>query len=232
MKNFFIPFAIGILIHVSSHAIPGSSRLKVREIDHRIIVVQLNQGPSSRPDNAIHFDNVVPGTHHIRVWVKSGTRRRDGFVLAYNGPLHVPANSDVRTILHRNGQLKIFEVFPLHAAPAVSCQPTPMVHCGSPVQSGMDPVAFHHLVAAIDHSAFDQTRVQLACQAITNHGSIRTDQIEVLISRLSFESSRLALAKHAYRFTIDPGNYHRLFPLFVFDSSVRELSYFIAAGGV
>lgn len=232
MKNFFTTLAIGILIHVSSHAVPGTSRLKVREIDHRVIIVQLNQGQASNPSDAIHFDNIVPGTHHIRVWVKNSHRRRDGFILAYNGPLHVPANSDVRTILHRNGQLKVFEVFPLYPAPMIPYQTTPMGHCGTPIQSGMDPVAFHHLIAAIDHAAFDQTRLQLACQAITSHGSIRTDQVEALMSRLSFESSRLALAKHAYHFTIDPGNYHRLFPLFRFDSSIRELSSFIASGGV
>jgi len=232
MKNFFIPIAIGILIHVSSHADPRFSRIKIREIDHRIIRVQVNQGPTSQPADAIHYDRIAPGTHHVRVWVKSGHRRRDGFVLAYNGPLHVPANSDIRTILHRNGQLKVFEVFPLFPGPVVSHQPNPSGHCGTPVQFGMDEGAFHHLLTAMNHSPFDQTRLQIARQAIATHGCIRTDQVELLLSRLSFESSMLALAKHAYFYTVDPGNYHRLFPLFRFDSSVHELSSFMAGAGV
>lgn len=232
MKNFFIPFAIGILIQVNSYAVSGTSRLKVRHIDHQFVRVQLNQGPVSQPTDAIFFDNIRPGTHHIRVWVKNGPRKRDEFVLAFSGPVRIPAHSDVRTILHRNGQLRIFEVIPLNPSPAVTCQPIPIGPCTSPTRFGMEEGAFRHLVSAIDHVAFDQTRLQLARQAISAHGSIRTDQMELLMSRMSFESSRLALAKHGYSFTVDQGNYHRLFHLFHFDSSIRELSAYIYGGGV
>lgn len=232
MKNFFIPFAIGILFHLNSYAIPGNSRVKIREFDHRIIRVQLNQGPVSQPTDAIIFENILPGTHSIRIWVKNGSRRRNEFVLTYSGPVHVPANSDVRTILHRNGQLKTFEVLPLNPSPVITCQPSPAAPYGSPIHYGMQASAFHHLLSAIEHTSFDQTRLQLARQAIAHHGSIRTDQIELLMSRLSFESNRLNLAKHAYFFTVDRGNYHRLFPLFHFDSSIRELSAFMYGGGV
>lgn len=232
MKNFFIPIVICILIHVSSHANPGNSRIKIREIDHRIIRVQFNQGTVSHPADAIRYENIVPGTHHIRVWVKSGPRRRDDFTLVYSGPVQIPAHSDVRTILHRNGQLKVFEVIPMNTSPVVHYPHYPVGSINAPIHYGMEPIAFQHLQAAIDHSSFDNTRLQLARQAISSHGAIRTDQIESLINRLSFESNRLSLAKHAYRFTVDPGNYHRLFPLFRFDSSIRELSSYISAGSV
>lgn len=232
MKNLFIPIAIGILIHMNSDAAPGNSSLKVREIDHRTIRVQLNHGLTSHASRSIHFDDLIPGTHHIRVWVKNGPRRREEFILAYAGPIQIPANSDVRTILHRNGQLKVFEVFPLNPAHHVSCEPIPVGPCGGPFQFGIDEGAFQHILTAMDHTPFDQTRLQIASQAIASQGRIRTDQVELIMSRLSFESSRLALAKHAYFHTVDPGNYYRLFPLFRFDSSIRELSSFIAGGGV
>lgn len=232
MKNFFIPLALGILVHASSHAFTGSSRIKIREIDHRIIRVQLNQGPTSQPAEAIHLDRIAPGTHHVNVWVKNGHRRTGGFALAYSGPMHVPANSDIKTILHRNGQLKVFEVLPLFREPVVSYQPAPGGHCGTPIQFGMDDGAFHHLLAAMNYSPFDQTRLQIARQAITAYGSIRTDQVELLLGRLSFESSMLTLAKHAYVYTVDHDNYYRLFPLFRFNSSVHELSSFMAGSGV
>ena len=67
----------------------------------------------------------------------------------------------------------------------------------------------------------------LSKQAIRQHGVINSRQVAELMNLMSFESSKLELAKYAYEYTIDPQNYFQLFIAFSFDSSVRELSEYI-----
>ena len=73
---------------------------------------------------------------------------------------------------------------------------------------------------------FESTRVELAKTAIQQN-NFTTDQIKLLLSFFTFESSKLEVAKLAYAKTIDRQNYFRIFDAFAFDSSIRELNDFM-----
>ena len=64
----------------------------------------------------------------------------------------------------------------------------------------------------------------IAKQAIRDHEMMTTSQVIDLMNLLSFESSKLELAKYAYQYTVDRHKYFQLFNHFSFDSSVRALS--------
>jgi hypothetical protein len=91
----------------------------------------------------------------------------------------------------------------------------------------MQDAAFDELLYTIERQSFESTRMQLAKQAIRQHGIISTNQVIALVRLMDFDSSRLELAKFAYQYTADQQNYFRLYNEFSFDSSVRELSQFI-----
>lgn len=75
--------------------------------------------------------------------------------------------------------------------------------------------------------SFDSDRLQAAKNfAMNNHLSVA--QVCDLMSMLSFESSRLDFAKFAFGRTCDIQNYHLVFDYLSFNSSRRELDYYIS----
>lgn len=98
---------------------------------------------------------------------------------------------------------------------------------GSPPQAcGLAPVQFENLKRMICNQHFDDSRVSIAKQAIAGN-SISSGQVKDLMFLLSFESSRLELAKFAYRFVVDPQNFYLLNDAFHFSSSIEELNDFV-----
>jgi hypothetical protein len=75
----------------------------------------------------------------------------------------------------------------------------------------------------MQQSGFDSDRLILAKQAINGNG-VYADQVLRMMQELSFESSRLELAKFAYNQCLDPENYYLVNQGFSFSSSVRELN--------
>lgn len=222
--SFIIAFA---LVHNIAFGQFGTSRLKVRQIDNKAVRVQINNGRILEAPDAVIFEQIPSGNHNIRIWTRSGRGAGNHFRLVYSGNLFIPEYSDVRTILNRNNLLKIHEIRPV-TIPAGYNGIIPN-HCGTiaPVDYGIEENTFCEILAAMDHTAFESTRIQIAVQAIHTHRSIRTDQVEALMRRMVFESGRLRIAKEAYFFTVDKEHYYRLFPLFCFDSSISELTRFM-----
>lgn len=109
----------------------------------------------------------------------------------------------------------------------VTCQPVQPVR--QPIQQpafGMDHRVFEDLKYSIHHNSFDNTRLAIARQGIAAHGA-SAQQVLELMNLLSFENTKLDLAKFAYQYTVDPSNYFVVNNGFTFSSSVRELDRFI-----
>ncbi len=100
--------------------------------------------------------------------------------------------------------------------------------CHQPVC--MSQADFCSLKSSIANRPFDSSRLMIAKQAIsTNYMSAA--QVTELVDMMTFETSKLELAKFAYQYTIDKGNYYKVNDAFTFDSSVRELMNFISKVG-
>jgi hypothetical protein len=55
-----------------------------------------------------------------------------------------------------------------------------------------------------------------------------SDQVVQICNLFSFEESKLAFAKHAYRYCTDPNNYFKVNNVFSFSTSKEDLSEFIS----
>lgn len=88
---------------------------------------------------------------------------------------------------------------------------------------------FMQLKSVICNSAFDSSKLKIAEQAVSSN-FVSAEQVAELLSMLSFESSKLQLAKFAYKNTVNKNKYFLVNNEFSFSSSIDELNKFISCG--
>ncbi len=87
----------------------------------------------------------------------------------------------------------------------------------------MDETRFNQVVQSIEAKGFDDSKLTMAKQVI-NTNCMKSSQVKRLMMLFSFEDTRLDLAKYAYGYTYDIGNYYQLNDAFKFESSIEELN--------
>jgi hypothetical protein len=91
--------------------------------------------------------------------------------------------------------------------------------CAAPM-SGSD---FQTAKNSIASKGFDESRLILAKQIIGSN-CLLCKQIKELMELMSFEETKLELAKFAWHHNLDKGNYYQLNDAFSFESSIEELN--------
>jgi hypothetical protein len=164
----------------------------------------------------------------------------------YNGPVNLPFGYEVHATVNPYSALSIDQMFamgpqPVHIGGGVVCALPGRPGIGHPVSHPVhNPVTQHpviypmhdgefaNLINVIRNRPFDSTRRQLAAQALSSNYFTST-QIRSMLTLFSFESSRLEVAKLAYTSVVDPERFYIVFDAFTFDSSVRNLSNYMAS---
>jgi nuclear transport factor 2 (NTF2) superfamily protein len=90
----------------------------------------------------------------------------------------------------------------------------------------MDKAAFDQFKQALRNESFDDSRLKVAKQFISNN-YFNALQVKEMVGLFAFEDSKLELAKYAYDYTIDKGNYFIVNDAFVFSSSKETLMDYI-----
>ncbi len=91
----------------------------------------------------------------------------------------------------------------------------------------IDKASFDQLKETIRKEAFDETRLKMAKQVVsTNY--FNAVQVKELVNLFSFDDSKLALAKFAYDYTLDKGNYILVGDAFAFSSNKDALLNYIS----
>ena len=85
---------------------------------------------------------------------------------------------------------------------------------------------FEYAKQSIASKGFDETRLIMAKQVVASN-RLLSGQVEQLMNLMSFESTKLELAKYAWNHTLDRENYYRINDAFSFESSVCELNKYI-----
>lgn len=95
-----------------------------------------------------------------------------------------------------------------------------------PLQLGMSQADFDALKASIAGKPFEETKYLVAAQALQSN-KVTARQVKELMDLMSFESTKLALAKYAYGKAIDRQNYYLVNDAFSFSGSTTELAQYI-----
>jgi hypothetical protein len=90
----------------------------------------------------------------------------------------------------------------------------------------LNPESFSNVKTSIAAKSFENSKIIIAKQVISNNCLITT-QVKEIIQLFDFESSRLEIAKYAYAYTYDKGNYYQINDAFDFESSINELNTYI-----
>jgi len=93
-------------------------------------------------------------------------------------------------------------------------------------QIPMNASNFSNAKKSIASKSFDESRLTIAKQIIGSN-CLLCSQIKELLELMSFESTKLDLAKFAWHHTLDKGNYYLLNDAFTFESSISELNKYI-----
>lgn len=233
-------------------AFPRGSQLTIEVLGHRAnSMIVINDQKYNAMNNIVQLDGLVPGNYPVKVlrpthWGDHG--------VVFRGNIRVPHRSQVNAVISRRGMT--VNAVPLahhhggsywdgngvgngyHHAPNpngnggfVSMLPhnEPVIEpivCSSPVVIGMHPNAFQGALQVIESQTFDSDQIRVAKQIIRTN-SPSAHQIAQIMELMSFESSRLKIAKFGYRFVPDPENYFVVNDVFWFSSSIRELDRFI-----
>jgi len=82
---------------------------------------------------------------------------------------------------------------------------------------------FESAKQTISSKGFDESRLTIAKQIIGSNCML-CSQIKELMKLMSFEETKLDLAKFAWNHNLDKGNYYKLNDAFSFESSIEELN--------
>ena len=85
---------------------------------------------------------------------------------------------------------------------------------------------FNGVKNSISSKSFDDTKLTIAKQVISSN-CLLSSQVKEIMLLFSFEDTRLDLAKYAYGYTFDIGNYYQINDAFTFSSSIDELNSYI-----
>lgn len=95
---------------------------------------------------------------------------------------------------------------------------------GCPVP--MSPGEFSDFKSAISAKTFEDTRMSIAKEGLSDHCMLSSQVKEVMLL-FTFEENKLDFAKYAYDHTYDIGNYFKVNNAFTFENSTEELNQYI-----
>jgi hypothetical protein len=90
----------------------------------------------------------------------------------------------------------------------------------------MAPHDFEDAKRSISSKSFSDSRVTLAKQIIDSNCLLSTQVMEIM-QLFDFEDDRLEIAKYAYGYTLDYGNYYKVNNAFEFESTIDELNEYM-----
>ncbi|MFN5324165.1 MAG: DUF4476 domain-containing protein [Bacteroidota bacterium] len=217
------------------HASHAGSELNIRIMDNSWFTVLMDGQSFNEPVTRFHLDNIMPGRHHLTI-TKVGSRSHHGMGairhhVVFSGFVDIPASSRLKAVVDRANRFRINRIEPLivHHVPIVtspSCHAPIPAACAPAAQYHMDDYAFDGLMGTLRGMHFESSRMSVVRNAVySNHFSAR--QVAELMSAMTFDSSRLEVAKLAYGKTVDKENYWLVYDLFTFESSIVELNQYI-----
>ena len=213
----------------------GQSKLSITNSGNADIRVMIDGKKYPAGNNVIMINNLQSGNHSVKVfragnerYRTQGNNRNSGYQLIYNSNVLVKQQYHVDIIINRFGKTFVDEQ---------------MISGGynddddwgvdnndqyydNGDKKAMDKQAFDQLKQSIANESFDNTRQAVAKQYIAVN-YFNSAQVKQLVALFSFENSRLEIAKYAYDYTVDKGNYFMVNEALSFNNSKELLMEYI-----
>ena len=218
------------------------SQLNVRLHNNKAFTLILDGRAVNPSSNTATVNALLPGPHRVRVVQEMpvALNQHGGHrIVVFNGFITIPAGSKIFAVVDRYNRFRFLSDLPLYPDPVHSNggygayfdDQTPAVQAttiGYTLGSGcMSSLAFVQLKQAVANASFDNTKLRIASQGIKGN-RMSSAQVLDLMSCLTFESTKLKLAKFAYDHTVDLENYYIVNSGFTFSSSIDALDQYMS----
>jgi hypothetical protein len=225
-----------------------NSELNISSADQSKFVVTVDNFYFGTPASTFNITNLDEGYHRLRIarqGVLVNGRSSVPMEQLYDGYVNVPADARVSAVTGGAGILNIASIVSLLPAWGNS-NGTGICTCGHcnnggsnnggygnngwfpPVPQGMAQADFDALKATIASKGFESTKLTIAAQALQSN-KVTARQVKEIMDLMSFESTKVQIAKYAYGKVIDRQNYYLVNDAFAFSSSSDELTKYITA---
>jgi Domain of unknown function (DUF4476) len=252
MKKIFTLFTF-LLMAVATFAAWDDARLSITSTGNEPIRVLIDGRQVQQGNNReIRLNNLNPGNHRIQIYsIATNSRRRGGLFgnnsrenLIYNSNIHVRRGMHTDIVINRFGKVFIDE-------DRIDRDYDDGWNNNDRNNGGwgngnddrwnnnrndnsygygnvMSYERFQQLKQSVERESFDKDKMDLLRSTLP-YNRVNAQQVRELAELISFEQTRLELAKFAYRYTTDRGNYFVVNDVFNFGSSKTELTKYISS---
>lgn len=192
----------------------------------------------------LYIDGISPGEHSLEIYREGyeNERRYDGRRPIYKDYVYVPEGCDFIATFDRKHDLKIRNksCYNNHGHCDNCYKPQDRCSCGKYTHKHDDEHNYYgnrlsesklrELVGIINSKGFDETK-QSICKEVVASYEVDGKQLKEIINTLSFESSKIEVAKYAIDQKYKIKDLYYIYDAFGFESSVQEVSDYAKTKG-
>ena len=199
------------------------------------------------PQSNFTVKNLAPGMHRVQMATPGTGVGFGNYIMPetlYDGDVNIPDSSRVTAVSPQRGRLNIVSIVPIlqyiygiitgnggnNNNGGIGTGNGGFPWGWPPINQGMNANDFEMLKASVRGKSFESAKLEICKQALYNN-KVTSSQVAQLLDLMTFESTKLELAKFAYGRTVDKGNYYIVNNSFTFGSSISELGDYIRGGG-
>lgn len=213
----------------------GQSKLSITNSGNADIRVMIDGRKYPAGNNVIMINNLQSGNHLVKIFRATsdrnrsqGNNRNSSYQLVYSNNLFVKQQYHVDISINRFGKAFVDEQI-------ISSWNNDDDDWGvdnddqyydNVSKRQMNNADFQKLKQTLQGESYDNTKLKIAKQFIAAN-YFNAAQIKELANIFSYENSKLDIAKFAYDYTIDKGNYFMVNDVFSYSSSKEALMEYI-----
>ena len=247
MKKYFTLITL-LFLSAATFANVNEARLSISSMSNTPIRVLIDGRQVQQNNREYRISNLNPGNHRIQIYSINQNQRRGLFgnnreELIYNRTINIRRGTHTDIVINRFGKVFTDEQRMDNRYDDTwsdndwnndrnndnwnrdndNWNRDNNNSWGQP----MNYERFQQLKQSIERESFDKNKMDLLRSILPNN-RVTAQQVRELAYLISFENTRLELAKFAYRYTSDRGNYFVVNDVFNFGSSKTELTRYIS----
>lgn len=201
----------------------ANEQAEIDKKNERFVLRKQSEAPIAAPVNSASQPAPATGSSQSSTTVQSGTS-----TTATQGSTS-GVNMNVSISTNATGYSQTTSSTTTTTSSSAAAQPV-YVHPGYSGPTGcpmpMNDADFAGVKSSISSKSFEDSKLTVAKQVIQAN-CLLSGQVREIMMLFSFENNKLDLAKYAYGFTFDLGNYFKVNDAFQFESSIDELNQYI-----
>ena len=240
MKKYFTLITL-LFLSAATFANLNEARLSISSMSNTPIRVLIDGRQVQQSNREFRISNLNPGNHRIQIYRINqkqgrGVFRNNRDEMIYNGNVNLRRGTHTDIVINRFGKVFTDEQRIDNRYDDTwsdndwnndrnndNWNRDNNNSWGQP----MNYERFQQLKQSIERESFDKNKMDLLRSILPNN-RVTAQQVRELAYLISFENTRLELAKFAYRYTSDRGNYFVVNDVFNFGSSKTELTRYIS----